>query len=156
MGQNYQQRRWVFTWQEVEDCPLPSIRSVRTLLSNKSYFADDWVFQLEEGDKTKRKHYQGRFSLYKQRKSKTVLLKTIAKFGLDPKGLTLDWEKGTVAESVAYCTKEESRLDGPWYSSSIIDYEGEDVKLKTLYLWQQKIVSYLQSAPIDLLLDQLR
>ncbi len=150
MAQNYQQKRWFFTWQEVEGVPLPPVEVVQNLLSDTQYFEQDWVFQKERGEKAERLHYQGRFSLYKTRKTKSKILKEIAfNFGVDPKGLVLDWEKGTPIDSFAYCTKSETRVGGPWYPSFSIPYEGDDVKLKALYLWQQKIVSYLQSAPID-------
>lgn len=150
MAQNYQQKRWFFTWQEVEDVPLPPVEIVQKILSDKQYFEQDWVFQKERGEKSGRLHYQGRFSLYKTRKTKSKILKEfVLIFGVDPKGLVLDWEKGTLSESIVYCTKEETRVAGPWYPSYSIDYEGEDVKLKSLYLWQQKIIAYLRLAPID-------
>ena len=65
------QKRWVFTWNANEDDRLPSASSVQDLLNK---IASEAVFQLEVGETTNRKHYQGRFSLL-NRKSKKALLK---------------------------------------------------------------------------------
>lgn len=64
------QKRWVFRWNANEDDRLPSPSSVQGILNK---IASEAVFQLEVGEITNRKDYQGRFNLL-TRKSKRALL----------------------------------------------------------------------------------
>lgn len=64
------------------------------------------VWQLEEAPTTKRLHLQGYVEL-----GTSVRLATLAK--KNP-GLHLEPRRGTPDQAYAYCTKTESRKDGPW------------------------------------------
>lgn len=67
-----------------------------------------WVFQLEKGDETGYLHYQGRMSL---KEAKTMsAIKKIDVF----KNAHLSIESGSEDHGEFYCTKEETRVKGPW------------------------------------------
>jgi len=65
------------------------------------------VFQYEEAPTTGTPHYQG-YVQFAQRKRHTYLERVIS-----PR-MTHKVAKGNAAQNKVYCTKEESRLDGPW------------------------------------------
>jgi len=92
-----------------------------------------WVFQLEECPKTKKQHFQGRFSLKVKERLNTV----VKKF---PK-----WHLSTTSnENIKndfYVTKEDSRIDGPWKDDDEEIYVPRQVRdMVELYPYQKKIV----------------
>ena len=90
------QKRWVFTWNACENNKLPSSDALQAKLN---LIAAEAVFQLERGETTGRKHYQGRFQLL-TRKSKRALLKIFSEI-FDTSNLTLQVE--IVWYSYIYC-----------------------------------------------------
>jgi hypothetical protein len=55
---------------------------------------------------------------------------------------------GTWDSALAYCTKEETRVDGPWYSDqSLVPYSGSDVNFlqekERRYPWQHRLIQEL-------------
>jgi len=124
--------RWVFTLQTETEDHLP----VHQWLSA---YADKWTFQLESAPSTGKLHFQGRFSL-KEKQRLTTLLDSWA-----PLTPHLEEEKAT--DSTRYCSKEQSRVAGPWSSHPLpITYQGKDLP-KTLLPWQDSLVRYLLTTP---------
>ena len=76
---NRLQKRWIFTWNASDDGVLPPVSLIEQKLN---MIASEGVFQLEVGETTGRKYYQGRFKLL-TRKSKKVLLKDFSNIKLD-------------------------------------------------------------------------
>lgn len=68
---------------------------------------DTFVFQLESAPTTGYQHYQGYFELVNKQRF-TWIQNSIRKFEY------LAPAKGTPKQNLCYCTKAESRLDGPW------------------------------------------
>ena len=84
---------------------------LHTFLSTK---CKKWVFQLEQGEKTGYRHYQGRLNLIKKTTKSNVLKLTDNKFNyLEP---TISKEH---LKEAFYCLKEQTRLKEP---ESDIDY----------------------------------
>lgn len=77
--------------------------------------AKEGVFQKERGEKTNRLHIQGRFELKGPRIGKKQLLKIFASLGC-VRNLTFEPER--VENSTAYCTKLQTRVDGPFFVGS--------------------------------------
>lgn len=71
--------------------------------------ADYMVYQLEKCPKTARLHLQGYLHL-----DKKVRLAAFKKMPHPWDTAHFEQCKGTPAQNKAYCTKEESRVDGPW------------------------------------------
>nr|WAE42646.1 MAG: replication associated protein [Cressdnaviricota sp.] len=89
---------WMFTAFESKLKKVPEVM-----------FVDQYkylVYQLEKCPDTGRYHYQGYVAFLAKKR-----LTTLKKF--DP---TIHWEmrRGTHKEAFDYCTKEDTRIDGPW------------------------------------------
>lgn len=111
MAHHYQ-KRWVFTWNANEDGSLPDCTKLRTFLDG---IVVEGVFQRECGLKTGRQHYQGRFELKGSRLGKKRLLELFREVA-DVTQLTFAPE--IAYDSTRYCTKAESRVEGPWFTGS--------------------------------------
>lgn len=130
------QKRWVFTWNADKDGNLPSPESVQGKLNN---IASEAVFQLEVGETTNRRHYQGRLKLL-SRKSKKALLKIFGEI-FSTENLTLQVE--LAYDSSSYCEKLDTRIGGPWYAG-LAGYlsEKEEMKLE-LKKWQSQLLGLI-------------
>jgi hypothetical protein len=87
-------RNWMFTINNPDDTDDPNAWGVKYV-----------VWQLEEGE-SGTPHYQGYVELEKV--SRLAAMKKLS--------LKAHWEKrmGTQDQAVAYCTKEDTRVEGPW------------------------------------------
>ena len=72
------------------------------------------AFQLECGNKAKKLHYQGGFTLTGERQSKISLLKLFEDYFKNVSGLTLQKAHDKYA-GFKYVTKTETRIEGPFY-----------------------------------------
>ena len=72
----------------------------------KLEFMDYLVYQLEECPETRRTHYQG-YAEFSQQMTLKKLQEWLP---------SVHFEKrfGNQAQAIAYCTKEDTRVDGPW------------------------------------------
>ena len=115
---------------------LPSASSIQDILNK---IASEAVFQLEVGETTSRRHYQGRFKLL-SRKSKKALLIIFSEI-FSTSNLTLQVE--LAYDSSSYCEKFETRIGGPWYAG-LAGYlsEKENMKLD-LKKWQSQILDLI-------------
>lgn len=104
-----QARRWCFTYFWVED------REEKDCTADAPLFIKDHerikyaVWQLERCPETRRLHLQGYIEFNSPRR--LLAVKTIIG---DPR-VSLMQSNGTRAHNIAYCTKLESRVEGPWY-----------------------------------------
>lgn len=95
-----------------------------------------WSFQLEEGEKTGFKHYQGRISLKTKLRFETIK----SKF----KGFhwSITSKDNTTGESFySYTTKEDTRIQGPWSDKDKEIYIPKQYqgKINTLLPWQEEV-----------------
>lgn len=95
-----------------------------------------WCFQLEKGEETGRKHFQGIISL-KTKRTKPECLSVMNKLPeyFEPVS-TFNIKAGTEA---FYVTKEDTRIDGPWSDKDRDDYIPRQYRNLVLRKWQQKI-----------------
>lgn len=147
---------WAFTWNAPEaDAPVePKPETLIQYLEERTYI-DHWVFQEE---KVSRAHYQGKLEL-KERKAKSTLLADFESAGFSSRHLTLAplSNNGKKADALDfYCTKIESRVNGPWMDAAYVKpikrprYEGKDLAcMETPLLWQGQILEFLKSPPDD-------
>lgn len=132
---------WVVTVQESKNCLLPEKPDLIKFFEKncKSY-----VFQLEQGERTKNYHYQCALRL-KARKRKQTLMNDIERFGFKTHQWQLEPMFGTYEESVEYCTKSETAIEPP--VSNLPLYKGADIsfleKQSGMYPWQSCLYSEL-------------
>eukprot|EP01045_Picozoa_sp_COSAG04_P006817 COSAG04_NODE_342_length_16268_cov_11.873214_16_plen_201_part_00 len=69
------------------------------------------IYQLKEGEECGTPHFQGYLELNKRLRL-TGVCKLLASVGL--KGAHVEVRKGKQAEAIAYCSKEDTRKEGPW------------------------------------------
>lgn len=131
---------WDFTCPEENN----SVDSMREALVEHCKL---WAFQLESGEKTGWKHYQGRLSL-KDKTREAGIRKRFSEFkgihfsqtskkvaGNNPKDTTFD-----------YVIKSDTRIDGPWTDKNCMDEVPEDLKVMhnfhpfQQYLWDQAVI----------------
>lgn len=76
------------------------------------------VFQLEQGEQTSYEHWQAFVRFRNQKRFKTL------KNQLSSAGLAtahIEPRRGSVAQAVAYCSKEATRIEGPYFYGDSID-----------------------------------
>lgn len=122
--------RWSFTWNN----PSFSSKDLETLLKK---YSKKFIFQLEEGDH-KIPHYQG-YIVLKKRARLTELKKLIHN------GIHFEKCKGNEEQNVEYCSKLETKIDGPWYYNLTVEEPLE--LIENLYPWQQYIVDMVRKKP---------
>lgn len=99
----------------------------------------EYAYQLEVGD-SGTPHYQG-----------MLIFKNAVRFNTLKKKLPtahLEKMRGTTAEAYKYCTKVETRIEGPWTNMELepdVDPQGE-LKGK-LRLWQVHLLRYIDQEP---------
>lgn len=92
-----------------------------------------FCYQLEEGESTGFKHFQGRISL-KLKKRKTELIK------MCPIKMHFSPTSNENKDNDFYVLKSETRIEGPWSDLDKELHIPRQIRDITLYKWQQKIV----------------
>lgn len=108
-------RDWMLTLRK-QDCPDAS--TLQTHFAAMGVSAA--VFQLERGEKSNYLHWQILLRFRHQKRFKTL------KNQLSSAGLAtahIEPRRGSVAQAVAYCSKSETRIEGPYYFGDSIDVE---------------------------------
>jgi hypothetical protein len=126
---------WAFTWDtNISQKKLPTVEALKGFLD---YIAENAVFQLEKGTISKKEHYQGCFTLIGPRKSKRDVLEDFKQRFKNAAGLTLSkiYDKNAI---LAYTTKSETRVAGPWYCGSL-EIHDEIYQNMDLRPWQQDL-----------------
>lgn len=146
---------WSLTWND----PKPKQELLQKFLLEREW---KFVYQEEEGDNTKRKHFQMRINVLKKNRMVKHTLLDVFRAGGFPeeqiKQLTPSPESNNGIKnegSTFYCMKPE-RLAGPWSDPSFVPptrkrkYEGEDLEcMKTPYGWQQDIMDRIDEPTDD-------
>ncbi len=105
-------QRWLFTLFDYENPDLPN------LFIKENHNVRYAIWQLEKCPETGREHFQG-YVVFRR----TQRLAACRKF-FDGKG---HWEaaRGSDAQCIAYCSKKETKLDGPWEFGSQATNQGK-------------------------------
>ncbi len=106
-------RDWLVTLRK-QDCPDAG----RLQQIFASLHVVSAVFQMEQGEKSGYQHWQIFVRFKNQKRFKTL------KNQLSAAGLAtahIEPRRGSVAQAVAYCSKEETRLEGPYFYGASID-----------------------------------
>lgn len=96
-----------------------------------------WCFQLEQGEKSGYRHYQGRFSLKVKDRLSTLINKTKNVL----KGIHLSITSDENKDNNFYVMKEDTRLDGPWTEEDVVEIPRQ-FRIEKLYPWQQYIYDH--------------
>lgn len=130
---------WSFTWDtNVKQKKLPSVEKLEQLLKAN---CADYVFQLEQGKKKKKPHYQGCFTLTGPRQSKIRTLELFREGNTNIAGLTISPVYDKVAIK-AYVTKDEGRIEGPFYGGKDDMHSAKESKME-LRPWQKELFEML-------------
>lgn len=113
-----------------------TVEAVREVLKK---YCKQYCFQLEEGEETHRRHYQGRISLMvKKRQSELV------------KVLAFHWEKfhisitsGANRDNVFYVMKDETRVAGPYTDNNEVFVPWDLMLITKMYTWQEQMIKEL-------------
>lgn len=137
-------RNWVFTWNEHNVLGLISSAELQLFCEQEFEL---FVFQLESGEETHRKHFQGAFRTKIRTRQATLLTRFKSFFNLtEISMISINRMCGDWDENFAYCTKAETRVgEGYVSSASLREYSGSDLKVfeKGFYPWQEDLLSTL-------------
>lgn len=121
---------YCFTFNNPQIVPTDLIEILKPLCKK-------FIFQLEKGA-NETEHYQGYISLIN--KNRITNLKKIIH-----NSIHFEESKGTEEQNVLYCSKTDTRVDGPWIYNMVIK---KPIKIiSELYKWQQYIVDIIQKEP---------
>lgn len=109
-------KNYVFTWNNPTATPVYNPESMHYL-----------IYQLERGE-SGTVHYQG----YLELKRRVAL--TTAKQFLD-QSCHLEPRRGTRSQAIAYCKKDDSRVDGPWEFGEAGSTQGKRSDIKEFKDW---------------------
>ena len=126
---------WQFTWDtNVLQKKLPTIDRLKSFLDS---IAEEAIFQEEKGSISGKIHYQGHFNLIGSRKPQKDVLQLFKDRFKNVGGLTLTkvYDKHAM---LAYNTKVETRVSGPYYCGSL---ELHDIAYSNMELkpWQRDL-----------------
>ena len=113
-----QGKNWCFTLFQYEQVPV---------WNELPDWATYMVFQEEQAPDTGRKHIQGYVQLVTQKRMKA--LKTL----MNSDSAHLSIAKGTAKQNKVYCTKEDTRVSGPWEYGEIIERGSNKRKVMEKY-----------------------
>ncbi len=89
-----------------------------------------YVFQLEKCPETGRLHYQGYMEFDKKYRLSTLRLRWVV-VGPPPH---FDLRRGTQDQAIEYCSKEETRMSGPWsFGEKSKSVQGQRTDLEGIY-----------------------
>jgi hypothetical protein len=147
---NTNTKYWSLTWEtNVKQKILPSITKLLSFLNS---ITDEAVFQTERGSEKGKLHYQGTFTLFGPRKSKSATLRLFQGEFKNISGLTITPVYDKVAIN-KYVTKETGRVDGPFYGGKNCMYDKQFASMK-LRKWQQELYDIIKGPLLDSLKDR--
>lgn len=145
--------RFHFTWNITEDQTEAEFEDKQPILHNIiNDYAKNYCYQLEKKTKL---HYQGWMKVNERKRCKQ-LAKELQDLGLKGIHLSTEAKEG----SFTYCTKEETRVKGPWMDkekNKETEKQRRNEKYKrkpkpwydNLYPWQQDLRNILEQPPDD-------
>lgn len=132
-----QGRYWCFTINNPDASHLEFLRDIQAV-----DFFQYVIFQLEAGQ-NETPHYQGYVEYSKNKRFKRV------KHDLGERA-HVEKRKGNKAQAIAYCTKEDSRLDGPWTAGETPEnHQGErtDIEYGAALVKEEGLQALVQERP---------
>lgn len=140
-------KNWVFTWNEGSDPSIPLVSS-ELLDRFLKTFNDSYVFQIEVGENTHRKHYQGCFRCKIRIRQQTLLKKFVDEFSTLANNLTITRMCGTWDEAMSYSSKTETAVPNTLIlSKDLQNYDGKEINFlanhDNRYPWQSSLISIL-------------
>lgn len=110
------------------------------LITNLDQIAKQWVFQLEAGEETGYRHWQGRMTLFKV-KRKPELMELMRKIDMEvPNYLMPTSTNATGKRTFSYVMKADTRVDGPFKDTdkpAFIPVQYQNIEL---YPYQEQIL----------------
>ena len=131
-------RRWCFTWNN----PTKTGEELSGVLNQVCKF---FVFQKEKGEQGT-EHFQGYLEYASQRKFRTVKAHIHGTCHLEK-------AKGNQKACVVYCTKQDTRIEGPWTNQpGIVEKHvpipvADPLEGKELLPWQNMLTQVLEDEP---------
>lgn len=101
--------------------------------------AKRWVFQHEKGEKEGYHHWQGRMSLWKQRR-KNELMKLMQGMEMAVPNYLAPTAAVNHKKEAFYCMKEDTRIDGPYTNEDQVDFIPKIYQNVDLYPFQKTII----------------
>lgn len=135
-------KRFIFTLNQLDNHNFPKPEIIRSALSQ---FCSEAVFQLESGVTTSRLHYQGRFETVKRTSAKAARLKMMEHLEIED-GTPLTIKRETTENSEDYCTKSETRVEGPWYAGTSAYQLQENNEELPDFDWCKQVLKLLGSS----------
>lgn len=108
---------------------------------------------MERGEKTEKKHYQGRFSLL-VKKRQSEIIKILA---LEFKKFHVSVTSKANRDNEFYVMKEDTRIEGPWTDRNDVYIPRDVLEVKELYPWQESLrkeLSFYHARRIDVVYDK--
>lgn len=133
--QRLRYRHFCFTFNNPKEHNCPDYDTMAQIFLSEG--AKLFVYQLEEGDEYGTTHLQGVVS-FENPKEFSVL-----------KGINnaIHWEQcKNLQASIKYCSKTETRIDGPWYYGLELP---KTFKIEKLKPWQQNVIDIIKNCKSD-------
>lgn len=127
-------RKWVFTY---NNPPESAKADLVSWLDEKSQ--NKYVFQLERGE-SGTPHFQGCIWFQHQR-TFSALQRKLPGVHWE---VCRDW-----GSAVSYCSKEDTREDGPWFRNVVLTKACKTIKTRQLYQWQKEVMDIIANEPDD-------
>lgn len=126
----------IFVYDFTLGCNFATTDDVKNVLRD---MCKKWCFQLERAN-SGYNHYQGRFSL------KHKMRLTTLKNKLPWPEIHLSPTSNENSDNDFYCTKEDTRVDGPWKDTDVVIYIPRQVReISTWYPWQISVCEKLST-----------
>lgn len=126
---------WVFTVNDFSEDDVEWFHG-----SNGSGVWTKLVFQIEKGE-TGNVHLQGVMRFKKKIRKPTKVVPV--------KGAHWEKMKGTTEQAIRYASKEDTRVDGPWFYGVKRPIELKYLKYEDMYDWQKEVVDLCKEEPDD-------
>jgi hypothetical protein len=148
---NTNSKNWSLTWETNRlQRKLPPVNELQKFFNK---YADQAIFQIEEGKQKKNKHIQGIFILSCYRKSKKVTFKLFEQNFKNTAGLTLSPVHDRLALE-SYVQKEDGRIAGPYYAGNKQVYN-EEMATIPLRKWQKDLFDLITGPDQEKLKDRI-
>lgn len=137
---NRETKNWSFTWQtNMRQRKLPDRGKLASFLNRTCKKS---VFQLELGERRKKRHFQGGFILQGPRLSKKKVLELFSKNFKNVAGLTIS-KAHDIEAVMKYSSKEQTRLEGPFVvgQAEVWDEEYANAILRD---WQKILFNFIK------------
>lgn len=148
---NTNSKNWCLTWEtNRSQRKLPTINELQNFFKK---YADESIFQIEEGKKKRKHHVQGIFILSSKRRSKKFTLKLFEQNFKNIAGLTLlpVYDRSALE---SYVQKQEGRISGPYYGGNKQLYD-EEMAAMPLRKWQQELFDLVTGSEQEKLKDRI-